>query len=249
MTIRKLIAGNWKMNGSLGMLHELDGIAKATFNHPELDVVICPSFTLIAPAIVRQPDMTFGAQDCHYDESGSHTGCVSAPMLREVGASYVIVGHSERRIEQNETNEEIRAKTTTAIANGLVTIVCIGESRAAHASGQALPIIGAQLDGCIPPDATSDNLVVAYEPIWAIGTGNTPPPDSIAEMHASIRDRLCLLLGSEGKKVRILYGGSVTGKNAEELMAIPDVNGTLVGGASLTAEQFVPIIEAGGRLA
>ena len=243
MTLRKFVAGNWKMNGSLGSLAELDAILAAADANASVDVAICPPFTLIAPAAQRQSRLTIGAQDCHQSEKGAHTGCVSAAMLKEAGAKAVIVGHSERRTDQGETDALVRSKAEAAIVAGLTAIVCVGETEAQRDAGQAVAVVECQLDGSVPPAGTGTTLVVAYEPVWAIGTGRTPSTADVAEMHAAIRAKLKALLGGEGGKVRILYGGSVKPDNARELMAVPDVDGALVGGASLTAAQFVPIIE------
>ena len=242
MALRKLVAGNWKMNGSLAALAELDPIAAAAKALPTVDVAICPPFTLIAPAVARVP-LAIGAQDCHGQPKGPHTGCVSAAMLVEVGAKLAIVGHSERRADQHETDAEVQAKATAAIAAGLTAIVCVGETEAERDAGRAVTVVEGQLEGSIPFDGTGATLVVAYEPVWAIGTGRTPSTGDVAEMHAAIRAKLSVLLGGEGAKVRILYGGSVKPDNAQELLSVADVDGALVGGASLTAAQFVPIIE------
>jgi triosephosphate isomerase len=239
---RKLIAGNWKMNGSRAALAELDSIAAAAAAAaPSADVAICPPFTLIHAAAERAASsggaLAIGAQDCHSDEIGAHTGNVSVPMLQEAGASLVIVGHSERRADQHETDEEVRAKASAALAAGLTAIVCVGESEAQREAGEHVEVVKRQLAGSLPTEAGSGELVVAYEPIWAIGTGKTATPADVAEMHAAIRSQV-------GEGVRILYGGSVKAENAAELFATPNVDGALVGGASLTAAQFVPIIEA-----
>ncbi len=244
MTRRKLVAGNWKMNGSLAALAELDGFVIAGAGAAE--VAVCLPFTLIAPAAARGSGLKIGAQDCHWAQSGAHTGCVSVPMLVEAGAQIVITGHSERRADQHETDAEVRAKATAAIAGGLTAIVCVGETEVQRDAGETLDIVGRQLEGSIPPEATAANLVVAYEPVWAIGTGRTPSIDDVRGVHGFIRDQLKELLGGEGDGVRILYGGSVKPDNAAELMAVADVDGALVGGASLTAAQFVPIIRAAG---
>ncbi|TVV70639.1 triose-phosphate isomerase [Sphingomonas solaris] len=243
MALRKLVAGNWKMNGSLGALVELDAILDAANANAGLDVAICPPFTLIAAAAARVPGLPIGAQDVHMAAKGAHTGCVSAAMLVEAGARLAIVGHSERRADNHETDAEVQAKATAAIAAGLTAIVCVGETEAERDAGRALAVVAGQLDGSVPRDGKGETLVVAYEPVWAIGTGRTPSVADVAEMHASIREKLGALLGAEGAKVRILYGGSVKPDNAAELMAVADVDGALVGGASLTAAQFVPIIE------
>ena len=243
MALRKLVAGNWKMNGSLGSLAELDAIAAAAGTHGSVDVAVCPPFTLIAPAVSRAPGLAIGAQDCHGQAKGAHTGCISAAMLAEAGARLAIVGHSERRADQHETDVEVQAKAAAALGAGLTAIVCVGETEAERDAGRAIAVVEGQLDGSIPQGGTGMTLVVAYEPVWAIGTGRTPSTADVAEMHAAIRAKLTALLGEEGAKVRILYGGSVKPDNAKELMSVADVDGALVGGASLTAAQFVPIIE------
>lgn len=247
MALRKLVAGNWKMNGSAAALAELDAIAKAAAVNASVDVAICPPFTLIAPAVQRRPDLAIGAQDCHAAEKGAHTGCVSAGMIREAGGQLVIVGHSERRADQHENDAEVRAKATAAMAAGLTAIVCVGETEAERDAGAAVQVVARQLDGSVPREGKGDRLVIAYEPVWAIGTGRTPSLADVAEMHGAIRAKLGELLGEEGSRLRILYGGSVKPDNAAELLAVPDVDGALVGGASLTAAQFVPIIEGAAR--
>jgi len=243
MALRKLVAGNWKMNGSLAALAELEAIqAAATANHT-VDVAICPPFTLIAPAVQKQPGLAIGAQDCHQSVKGAHTGCVSAEMLKEAGAKLVIVGHSERRTDQGESDALVKAKAEAALGIGLVAIVCVGETEAERDAGRAVSVVEGQLDGSVPVAGTAATLVIAYEPVWAIGTGRTPSTADVAQMHGAIRAKLVGLLGEEGRGIRILYGGSVKPDNARELMAVADVDGALVGGASLTAAQFVPIIE------
>ena len=244
MALRKLVAGNWKMNGSLAALSELAGIVEAAQARPDVDVAICPPATLIAPAVAAQPGLAIGGQDCHANASGAHTGCVSVTLLKEAGASCVIVGHSERRADQHETDAEVQAKAQAAIAGGLKAIVCVGETEAQRDAGQAVAIVEGQLDGSVPREGTGETLVVAYEPVWAIGTGRTPTVGDVAEMHAAIRAKLVALLGAEGATVRILYGGSVKASNAAELLSVPDVDGALVGGASLKAVDFGPIIAA-----
>ena len=240
---RKLVVGNWKMNGSMAQLAELDAIAAAARAAPDVDVGIATPFTLIAPAVTRSGGVPIGAQDCHAEESGAFTGNVSAPMLREVGAGLVIVGHSERRDHHRESDADIRAKAAAALRQGLQTIVCVGESEAEREAGKAVEVVTGQLRGSLPgPD--EGELVVAYEPIWAIGTGKTATPQDVAEIHGAIRAALVEIVGGAGERVRILYGGSVKSDNAAELFAVPDVDGALVGGASLTAAAFVPIIEA-----
>lgn len=232
MTTRKLIAGNWKMNGSAAALAEIDAIAAAAMPLA-VDVVICPPFTLIAAACGR--GVPIGAQDCHAKRSGAHTGCISADMLVEAGAAYCIVGHSERRTDNRETDADVRAKAEAAIAAGMTAIVCVGETLTERDAGDAVAVVKRQLAESLP--GMIDKTVVAYEPVWAIGTGRTPSADDVAEIHAEIRRVV-------GDGVRILYGGSVKGSNAAELLHIDNVDGALVGGASLTAADFVPIVEA-----
>ena len=241
---RKLVAGNWKMNGSLAQLAELARIAAAAREASGADVAICPPFTLIATAAARSGGLLIGAQDCHPADSGAHTGNISAPMLKEAGARLVIVGHSERRAEQAETDEIVRAKAESALRHGLLTIVCVGESEEDRLAGRAVERVTAQLAGSLPEPGGDAELVVAYEPIWAIGTGRTATPTDVAEIHAAIRQALLGRFGDLGGRIRILYGGSVNASNAAELFAVPDVDGGLVGGASLSADQFVPIVEA-----
>ncbi|PTQ09883.1 triose-phosphate isomerase [Sphingomonas oleivorans] len=244
MALRKLVAGNWKMNGSLAALAELDAIAVAAGAHAGIDVLVCPPFTLIPAAVARAPDLIFGGQDCHHAARGAHTGCVAAGMLKEIGAAYVIVGHSERRADQHETDADVQAKARAAIAAGLIAIVCVGETEAQRDAGHAGIVVSNHLDGSVPPEATEVTLVISYEPIWAIGTGRTPSLADVAEIHAIIRAKLIDLLGRAGERVRIVYGGSVKPENAADILSVADVDGVLVGGASLTADQFVPIVEA-----
>ena len=244
---RKLVAGNWKMNGSLAALAELAKIAAAARAAPGVDVAICPPFTLIAAAVARSGGLAIGGQDCHAREKGAHTGCISAAMLKEAGARLVIAGHSERRAGQCESDETVRAKAEAAMGHGLQVIVCVGESEEERVAGRHLARVAAQLAGSIPepaPGPAGAELVVAYEPIWAIGTGRTAQPADVAEMHEAIRKSLLARFGDAGGRIRILYGGSVSAANAAALFAVPDVDGALVGGASLTGEQLVPIIEA-----
>ena len=244
---RKLVAGNWKMNGGIAQLSELSVIAKAAREASGVDVAICPPFTLIAPAVTRSGGLVIGAQDVHSAPSGAHTGCVSVAMIKEVGARMVIVGHSERRAEQKESDELVRSKAEAALAGGFITIVCVGESEAQRQSGEHVPVVASQLAGSLPDNWEEGELVIAYEPIWAIGTGKVATTSDVAEMHGAIRHALVDRFGDRGARLRILYGGSVKADNAAELFAVGDVDGALVGGASLTAEQFVPIIEAAAR--
>ena len=247
MARKMLIAGNWKMNGLAASMAELDKLIAATAGlPPTVELLIAPPATLINRFAARATGsrVAIGAQDVHARESGAHTGCLSAAMLKDAGASHVIVGHSERRTDQRETDAEVQAKATAVLAAGLIAIVCVGETEVERNAGATLDIVGRQLAGSIPAGSTSANLVIAYEPVWAIGTGRTPSVVDVAEVHAFIRTRLRAQFGAEAEGVRILYGGSVKPSNAAELLAIDDVDGALVGGASLTAEQFLPIARA-----
>jgi triosephosphate isomerase len=241
---RKLVAGNWKMNGSLSGLAELAPIAEAARAAGGVDVAICPPFTLIASAVARSGGLAVGGQDCHWEPDGAHTGSVSAAMLKEAGAKLVIVGHSECRAERNESDGVVRGKAAAALALGLQAIVCVGESDAERRAGDQLSVVTGQLEGSLPDDWKDGELILAYEPVWAIGTGKVATPADITAMHAAIREALAGRYGERGGRIRILYGGSVKADNAAEIFACPEVDGALVGGASLTAEAFVPIIEA-----
>jgi len=245
--LRKLVVGNWKMNGSMGALAELGEISAAARMLTGVDAGLAVPFTLIAPAVTRSGGLPIGAQDCHSEPKGAFTGDISVPMIREVGARLVIVGHSERRQYHRETDDQVRDKAEAALAAALQTIVCVGESDAERQAGKAVEAVTSQLRGSLPDTAREGELVVAYEPIWAIGTGNVATPADVAEMHAAIRACLRDNLGDRGARIRILYGGSVKADNAAELFAVPDVDGALVGGASLTAAEFVPIIQAAAR--
>ncbi|WP_458760899.1 triose-phosphate isomerase [Afipia sp. TerB] len=241
---RPLIAGNWKMNGLKASLGELAAIAKGAGEvWRKADLLICPPATLVFPAAAAMigAKVAIGAQDCHAEASGAHTGDISAEMLADAGAIAIIVGHSERRADHHETDEMVRAKALAAWRAGLVAIVCVGETRNERDAGKALEVVGRQLDGSVPDRATAASLVVAYEPVWAIGTGLTPTPKDVEEVHGFIRQKLTERLKGEGSGVRILYGGSVKPSNAAELMAVPNVNGALVGGASLKAADFLAI--------
>ena len=240
---RKLIAGNWKMNGLQGNLAELDGVAAAAVG-AACDVAVAVPATLIMAAAARVPDLAIGAEDVHAADKGAHTGCVSAAMVKDAGASFTIVGHSERRADQGETDADVQAKAQAARRNGLTVILCVGETLAERDAGRAEAVVTAQLAGSLPEGAAGDWLSVAYEPVWAIGTGRTPTVDDVGAMHGAVRAKLRELIGDEAERVRILYGGSVTGDNARELLGAGDVDGALVGGASLTAAKFVPIVEA-----
>jgi triosephosphate isomerase len=241
---RKLVSGNWKMNGLAANLPELDGIAVAALAAPELDVAIAVPATLLMAAAARVPKVAIGAQDVHSAEGGAHTGCIAAGMVRDAGARFTIVGHSERRADQGETDADVRTKAETAHRNGLDVILCVGETLAQRDAGEAEAVVTAQLAGSLPDRATGDWLSVAYEPVWAIGTGRTPTVQDVAAMHGAIRTKLRALIGEEADAVRLLYGGSVTADNAAGLLGAGDVDGALVGGASLTAAKFVPIVEA-----
>jgi triosephosphate isomerase len=246
MTRRKLIAGNWKMNGSLAALAELDGIFAALDRAPSVDCGVALPATLIAPAVARLPLLAVGAQDVHQAPNGAHTGCISAAMAVEAGARFTIVGHSERRADQGETDAIVKAKAEAAHAAGLSVILCIGETIDQRDYGQAEVIVTAQLAASFPEGGKAEWLSIAYEPIWAIGTGRVASVADVETMHRAIRRELAALIGEGAERVRILYGGSVTAENAPALLAAENVDGALVGGASLTAEKFVPIIEAAG---
>jgi len=241
---RPLVAGNWKMNGLKLSAEELARILKGGGEFsPSVDLMICPPATLLVTfaAAALGSKLQIGAQDCHEKPSGAFTGDISAEMIADAGATAVIVGHSERRTLHGETDAQVRAKAEAAWRAGLTAIVCIGETRAEREATRTLDVLGKQLDGSLPDGATGANLVIAYEPVWAIGTGLTPSPDDVRDAHAFIRSRLVNRFGSEGSAVRILYGGSVKPSNAAELLLIPNVNGALVGGASLKAEDFLGI--------
>jgi triosephosphate isomerase (TIM) len=243
--IRPLIAGNWKMNGLKASSAEfaamLAGAAKVA---AKADLLVCPPATLIA-AFAEQArgskNLAIGAQDCHPKPSGAHTGDISAEMLADAGASAVIVGHSERRADHGESDALVRQKAEAAWRAGLTAIVCIGETQNHRDQGQTLNVCGNQLNGSLPDGATGGNLVVAYEPVWAIGTGLTPTAGDVEQVHHFIREFLITRFNGEGSKMRILYGGSVKPSNAAELMAVANVNGALVGGASLKAADFLAI--------
>ena len=242
-TRRPLVAGNWKMNGLRSALGELVEIARGAARIPRADIMVCPPATLIAEfaAAARDTPVRICAQDCHCEPAGAFTGDLSAEMLKDAGASAVIVGHSERRIHHKETDAKVRAKALAARRAGLLAIVCVGETRTQREGGSALAVVGAQLDGSLPDGTDADAVIVAYEPVWAIGSGLTPTPSDIAEMHGFIRRRLSSRFGQAMEQARVLYGGSVKASNAGELMSISDVDGALVGGASLNAREFLAI--------
>jgi triosephosphate isomerase (TIM) len=248
MTRRPLVAGNWKMNGLLASLAEVAAMAAAYDEalKARAELIVCPPATLIglAAEVASRGGVGLGGQDCHAAASGAHTGDISAEMLKDAGASYVIVGHSERRADHGETDAVVQAKAAAALRAGLTPIICVGETRAEREAGDALSIVGAQIERSLPADP-SGAIVVAYEPVWAIGTGLTPTPADVAQMHAFARERIeARLGGGKGQETRILYGGSVKPANARELMSVANVDGALVGGASLTAREFLAIADA-----
>jgi triosephosphate isomerase len=242
--IRPLIAGNWKMNGLKASAGEFDAmLAGAGALAGKADLLVCPPATLIAAFADkgRGSKVAVGAQDCHPKASGAHTGDISAEMLADAGASAIIVGHSERRADHGETDALVRQKAEAAWRAGLTAIVCIGETREQRDAGQALDVCGTQLKGSLPDGSTAANLVVAYEPVWAIGTGLTPTAQDVEQVHRFIRGVLTDRFKGEGVNIRILYGGSVKSSNAAELLSVANVNGALVGGASLKAVDFLAI--------
>jgi triosephosphate isomerase (TIM) len=242
---RPLVAGNWKMNGLRISLVEAAAICEAVAagRAGKAEVVVCPPATLLMAAaqICAGSRVGVGGQDCHAEASGAFTGDISAEMLKDAGASYVILGHSERRAGHNETDKIVRAKAKAALRAGLAAIICVGETRAEREAGAAFAIVGVQLAGSIPENSPPGQIVIAYEPVWAIGTGLTLTPGDIAEMHGFIRDRVNRHLPGQGASMRILYGGSVRPANAAELLSIEDVDGALVGGASLHSAEFMAI--------
>ena len=245
--IRPLIAGNWKMNGLRAALGEATAVRDALGPGPGApQVMICPPATLLAPLaeLSQGSPLTVGGQDCHTAPSGAHTGDISAEMLRDAGAIAVIVGHSERRADHGELDRIVRDKASAAHRAGLTAIVCIGETLGQREAGLTLDVVRRQLAASLPDTATDTNCVLAYEPVWAIGTGLTPSSDDVAEVHAAIRRDLEARFGAAGSGLRILYGGSVKPANAREILSLPNVDGALVGGASLKAEDFLAIVRA-----
>jgi triosephosphate isomerase len=250
-TIRPLVAGNWKMNGlraELGQALRVRDAISAPGADPKADVMICPPATLVLPLAeaARGSKLLVGAQDCHAASSGAFTGDISAPMLADAGAMAVIVGHSERRADHGESDRDIEAKARAAHRAGLTAIVCVGETAGERKAGLTLAVVGRQLAASLPPAAHAGDIVVAYEPVWAIGTGLTAKPGDVEEVHAFLRGALIARFGEEGRHMRLLYGGSVRPDNAHELLAVANVNGALVGGASLKADDFLAIIAACG---
>ncbi|EJF90713.1 triose-phosphate isomerase [Bartonella tamiae] len=250
--VRPLVAGNWKMNGTGETLTELRAIASGVSTDLGLlfEALICVPATLISRAadVLDGEKLLLGGQDCHTQDSGAHTGDISAPMLKEAGASYVIVGHSERRTDHHETDEIVHKKAQAAWHAGLKAIICVGETLAQRDEGITLEIIGKQLNDSVPNDATNENTIIAYEPVWAIGTGKTSTVDDVTKVHAFIRKTLNQRFGSKGQAMQLLYGGSVKPSNAHELLAVQNVDGALVGGASLKATDFLAICEAYRKL-
>jgi len=246
--IRPLVAGNWKMNGTSAALGELRAIGNGFMGSldAEAAAALCVPATLLASAseILAATPVRTGGQDCHAKESGAHTGDISAEMLKDAGATYVIVGHSERRTDHGETDAIVAAKASAAWRAGLVAIVCVGETLAEREAGRTLDVLSRQIAGSVPGSATAANTVVAYEPVWAIGSGLTPTAADVAEAHARIRAELATKIGGEADGMRLLYGGSVKPSNAVELMGVANVDGALVGGASLKAADFLGIAEA-----
>jgi len=271
--LRPFIIGNWKMHGTQTALRQLDALAAGLAKQNKqakpktADIMICPPATLLLP-MARQiktrqikggskagQQIMLGGQDCHAAPSGAHTGDISAPQLRDAGAKASIVGHSERRTDYGETNKQVQAKATAAHETGLMAIICIGETLKERRAKATLPVVGKQLRESLPQDKpkenkliTAQNTVIAYEPVWAIGTGLTPTQAQIAAVHAHIRKALIRRFGAEGERIRLLYGGSVKPSNAAQLLAIPHVNGALVGGASLRAADFLKIIAAARQI-
>ncbi|PLX39407.1 MAG: triose-phosphate isomerase [Hyphomicrobiales bacterium] len=246
--IKPLVAGNWKMNGLAASIVELDALIAGYDDAvaANADTMICPPATLLSAFAARAKGTAVmtGGQDCHAEVSGAHTGDIAAEMLADAGADAVIVGHSERRADHDETSIKVKAKVEAARRAGLVAIMCVGETFDERDAGETLDVVGEQVAESLPEGMTAANLVVAYEPVWAIGSGLTPTPDDVEAVHTFIRERLVDMYGEEGSKIRILYGGSVKPSNAETLMAVANVDGALVGGASLKASDFLGILAA-----
>ena len=245
MAQRPYIVGNWKMHGTRAMLAEARAIDRAAERLLKAEVALAPPFTLITAIRKEAGLIGVGAQDCHAAEGGAHTGDISAAMLKDAGAGFVIVGHSERRADHGETDADVKAKAQAALGVGLSAIVCVGETEQQRDAGEAEQVVATQLEGSLPREGNAaEKITVAYEPVWAIGTGRTPTVEDVGAMHRAIRAKLREIYGDAGSNVRILYGGSVKPSNAAELLAADDVGGALVGGASLTAESFLGIIAA-----
>ncbi|WP_142846994.1 triose-phosphate isomerase [Telmatospirillum sp. J64-1] len=250
MTVRRpLIAGNWKMNGlradGVALAEGIAAKAKAEAGL-KCDLLVCPPATLIAD-VARALDgapVAVGGQDCHMDEKGAHTGDIAAPMLADLGCRYVILGHSERRADHGESDELVKAKAQAALRAGLVAVICIGETEGERDAGKTIEVVAGQFNGSLPEGASAANVVIAYEPVWAIGTGRTPTTAEVAEVHAAIRAEARKRMGGEADSLRILYGGSMKPSNAAELLALEDVDGGLIGGASLKVEDFWAIAQS-----
>ncbi len=242
--MRKFIVGNWKMNGLLSELPTITAIRELAVSYSNVDTALCLPAPLIASAVLHNDGYIIGAQDCHQEISGAYTGCISAQMLAEAGAKLTILGHSERRGLYHENDALVRAKALAAQSAGLSVIICIGETREERDRGETEHIVLGQLSASVPDDANSSWVTISYEPVWAIGTGLIPSLEDVAQIHAAIRGALVQRFGDEGMKIRILYGGSMNGDNAASLLAIDNVNGGLIGGASLTAAKFEPIVAA-----
>ncbi|MFZ1471199.1 MAG: triose-phosphate isomerase [Paracoccaceae bacterium] len=243
--MQKLAAGNWKMNGLTASISEVRALL-AAYPAPGCEMLLCPPATLIAQMAVAAAGsaLQIGGQDCHPQSSGAHTGDLAAAMLADAGASHVILGHSERRADHAETDALVAAKAAAAWAAGLIAVICVGETEAQRDAGRTLDVVGTQLAGSVPSGATSANTVIAYEPVWAIGTGRTPTLAEIAQVHGTIRATVAVRFGTEAGGMRLLYGGSVKPSNAAEIFALPNVDGALVGGASLKAVDFGAIVAA-----
>lgn len=247
MPHRPYIVGNWKMNGTRAQLAEARAIDRGAARHAGVRVAIAPPFTLVAAMAEAVQALHVGGQDCHTQPSGAFTGDVSATMLKDAGAGFVIVGHSERRAMHGESDAIVQAKALAAIEAGLDVIVCVGETEAQRDAGDAEAVVCAQLEGSLPrEDGAAQRVTVAYEPVWAIGTGRVPSVEDVAAIHAAIRARLGQIYGENGAAIRILYGGSVNAGNAADLLGVAEVGGALVGGASLTADSFLSIVAAAG---
>lgn len=242
--MRKFVVGNWKMNGTSADLPEITAIAQLAARYPAVDSGLCLPATLINRACRQVESFAVGGQDCHGEPSGAHTGCVSAAMLVDADASMVIIGHSERRAAQYETSADVQAKALAARDSGLQVIVCVGETLAERENGKALEVVLGQVAGSLPDAGDWGLLNVAYEPVWAIGTGRVPALHEVEEMHGAIRNQLVERFGTAGTTIRILYGGSMNGDNAADLLAVANVDGGLIGGASLSAAKFEPILAA-----
>lgn len=242
---RKLAAGNWKMNGTQASLAEAKALAEM-FPSPSVDILLCPPTTLVGAmaATLKDTAIATGGQDCHPNASGAHTGDTSAALLADAGATYVILGHSERRADHGESDALVRAKTEAAVAAGVIAVVCVGETLAEREAGETLTVVRTQLQGSLPDAIDADKIVIAYEPVWAIGTGKVPTLEQIGEVHSDMRAALTDRYGAQADTLPLLYGGSVKPSNAADIFAVADVDGALVGGASLKAADFSGIVSA-----